>query len=57
MEDHIKLMKIKILAYINLNPRSSVRHLAREVGFYIGKVQLIKKKKNYMLIDLTSDNT
>jgi hypothetical protein len=37
----------QVLAYININPRSSVRHLARELNVSAGKIHSILKKNKY----------
>jgi AraC-like DNA-binding protein len=36
--------ELQVLAYIRANPRSSIRHVAREIGVSYGYVQKILKK-------------
>ncbi|KAL4148133.1 hypothetical protein QTP88_002426 [Uroleucon formosanum] len=36
--------ELQVLAYIRTNPRSSIRHVAREIGVSYGYVQIILKK-------------
>jgi hypothetical protein len=39
--------EMQVLVYININPRSSVRHLARELHVSVRKIHSILKKNKY----------
>lgn len=37
--------ELQVLAYIQINPRSSIKHLTREIDVSVGKAHSIIKKK------------